>query len=167
MSNFMNTIRTIWKKMNKKAYRDAFVSGQISNTISAQIALLREERGWTQKQLADKAGMKQPRISALEDPNWENCEVETLKRLASALDVGLTVRFEPFSEVVSWASNVTDEKLVVANFANDHLVDASGLVPRQEPASNPSKPCPYEQAIATLQLHKLGPGSVTVQYLVQ
>jgi transcriptional regulator with XRE-family HTH domain len=107
--------------MKRKAYRDAFVSGHISTTVSAQIAMLREENGWTQKQLADKAGMRQPRISALEDPNCENYEVDTLKRLASAFDVGLTVRFEPFSEIVSWASSVTDAKIAVPSFEDDAI----------------------------------------------
>jgi transcriptional regulator with XRE-family HTH domain len=35
--------------------------------IAAQIKVLREQRGWTQKELADVSGMKQERICALED----------------------------------------------------------------------------------------------------
>jgi len=42
--------------------------------------MLREKEGWTQKQLAQKAGMSQSRISALEDPNYENYEIGTFKR---------------------------------------------------------------------------------------
>lgn len=119
LSSINSTISKIWKKLQRKAYRDGFVSAHISNTVASQIALLRSERGWTQKELAEKTGMKQSRISALEDPNYENIEVGTLRRLASAFDVGLMVRFAPFSEVVRWSAEVCENKLIVSDYAND------------------------------------------------
>jgi len=105
--------------MTNKEYRDSYVAGHISNTVASQILMLREARGWTQKELADKTGMGQSRISALEDPNYENIQVGTLKRLASAFDVGLTVRFVPFSEIVTWTADLSSEKLLVPDFTND------------------------------------------------
>jgi transcriptional regulator with XRE-family HTH domain len=105
--------------MATKDYRDAYVSAHVSNTVASQISMLREKEGWTQKQLAQKAGMSQSRISALEDPNYENYEIGTLKRVASAFDVALTVRFTPFSELVSWVTNLSSEKLLVASFSED------------------------------------------------
>lgn len=113
------TVRNLWKKMASKEYRDSYVAGHISNTVASQILMLREARGWTQKDLAEKAGMGQSRISALEDPNYENIQVGTLRRLASAFDVGLTVRFVPFSEVATWTAELSTEKLLVPDFAND------------------------------------------------
>ncbi len=113
------TVRGLWKKMTNKEYRDSYVAGHISNTVASQILMLREARGWTQKELADKTGMGQSRISALEDPNYENIQVGTLKRLASAFDVGLTVRFVPFSEIVTWTADLSSEKLLVPDFTND------------------------------------------------
>src|SRR5271163_3224325 len=98
--------RTIWKKMRSETYRRSFVDAHISNTIAAQIAAMREDRKWTQTALAEKAGMKQSRISALEDPDFENVEIATLKRIAAACDVALTVRFIPFSELAVWAANL-------------------------------------------------------------
>src|SRR5712692_6655899 len=109
----------IWKKMARKAYRDAFVAAHVSNTVASQIASLRNIRGWTQKQLADRADMRQSRISALEDPNYENIEVGTLRRLASAFDVGLTVRFVPFSELARWSAELSEEKLFVPTFEQE------------------------------------------------
>ena len=81
--------------MRGKAYRDSFVAAHVSNTIAAQIVALRTQRNWTQTRLAKEAGMKQSRISALEDPNNENIETKTLIRLASAFDIGLMVLFCP------------------------------------------------------------------------
>lgn len=118
-SSIISTINSIWKKMRRKPYRDAFIASHVSETVAAQIALLRSERGWTQKQLAEKTSMKQSRISALEDPNYENYEVGTLKRIASAFDVGLTVRFVPFSDVVRWSATLGPHKLTIADFEND------------------------------------------------
>jgi transcriptional regulator with XRE-family HTH domain len=118
-SGHTNTTAKTWKKMATKDYRDAYVSAHISNTVAAQIVTLREREGWTQKQLAQRSGMNQSRISALEDPNYENYEIATLKRVASAFDVGLTVRFCAYSEVVSWAMNLSSENLTVPTFATD------------------------------------------------
>jgi transcriptional regulator with XRE-family HTH domain len=117
MPSFINsTMKKIWKKMARKAYRDGYVSAHISNTVASQITKLRTAHGWTQTQLAEHAGMKQSRISALEDPNWENVEIATLQRIASACDVALTVRFAPFSELAEWAATLSDDKLLVPTY---------------------------------------------------
>jgi len=117
-----STMRKIWKKICKsKAYRDSYVAAHVSNTVAAQITLMREARDWTQSLLAEKAGMKQSRISTLEDPNYENIEVATLKRLASAFEVGLTIRFVPFSELVSWAEHHTANDLDAVPLEKDAL----------------------------------------------
>ncbi len=126
MSATMNTTaRQIWKKLENKEYRDSFVSSNISNTVSSQIYTLRDQRGWTQKELAQRAGMGQSRIPALEDPNLDNFEVGTLKRIASAFDVALVVRFVPFSELVGWTAGLSEENLAVQDFANDTLLPVS------------------------------------------
>jgi DNA-binding Xre family transcriptional regulator len=63
------------------------------NPVAEQIVFLRQRRGWTQKQLAEKIGMKQSRISMLENPNYGNIELKTLSRIAAAFRVKLSVRF--------------------------------------------------------------------------
>jgi transcriptional regulator with XRE-family HTH domain len=123
--SIITTLTQIWKKLRNKEYRDSYVAAHVSNTVASQISMLRERHGWTQKELAQKAGMSQSRISALEDPNYENIEVGTLKRLASAFDVALTVRFTPFSELATWTSELSEAKLLVADFANDSLPQAA------------------------------------------
>jgi transcriptional regulator with XRE-family HTH domain len=126
MSSSTNTtVKQIWKKLTNKEYRDSYVTAHISNTVASQIFMLREARGWTQKELANKAGMSQSRISALEDPNYENIEVGTLKRLASAFDVAVTVRFTPFSELATWTAELSAEKLLVPDFTNDRAPETN------------------------------------------
>jgi transcriptional regulator with XRE-family HTH domain len=111
--------------MKSKKYRDSYVAAHISNTIASQIAALREARGWTQKQLADKTGMKQSRISALENPNYENFTSGTLRRIASAFDVALTIRFTPFSELAQWTAELSPDRIAIPDFANDNLTTIS------------------------------------------
>lgn len=70
--------------------------------LRTQIRLIREARGWTQEELARRAGMKQPQISALENiyvPT--DVTVETLRRLARAMDVRLCMGFASWGSVIS------------------------------------------------------------------
>jgi transcriptional regulator with XRE-family HTH domain len=121
LSRMSSAVRTLWKGMKSREYRESFVASHVSNTIAAQIFMMREDRKWTQKALAEKAGMKQSRISAIEDPDFENIEIATLRRLASAFDVGLSVRFVPFSEIAVQAGNVGTSDLCVVDFRHDAL----------------------------------------------
>ena len=92
-------IKNLWSKFSEKEFRDAYSSHKIASDLSAQIYALREARNWTQYDLADRVGMKQPRISILEN-SCDNVSVETLRRVASALDVALSIKFVPFSQIV-------------------------------------------------------------------
>jgi transcriptional regulator with XRE-family HTH domain len=121
VSNDTDLIRQeLWESFRDKARRDAFVSSHISNNTGAQIFALRESRGWSQEKLASETGMAQPRISILEG-GYENYSLRTLKRFASAFDVALVVRFVPFSELLDWVTDISEEKLAPVGFANDNI----------------------------------------------
>ncbi len=62
--------------------------------LGRQILHLRLERGWTQKELADRAGTKQANISRLEN-GLLNPSVDMLQRVAEALGADLAVTLEP------------------------------------------------------------------------
>ncbi|HCY19521.1 MAG: hypothetical protein A2X87_02070 [Deltaproteobacteria bacterium GWC2_42_51] len=55
----------------------------------------REKAGITQTELARKMGVKQPMLSQLERGGISKATVETLKRIADALNSRLVVRIEP------------------------------------------------------------------------
>jgi transcriptional regulator with XRE-family HTH domain len=134
LSFISSTATKIWKKFERKAYRTAFVGAHISNTVSSQIVKLREKAGWTQTELARRAGMRQSRISTLEDPNYENFEVKTLLRIAAAFDVALTVRFIPYSELARWSGNLSNDDIVVPPFEEDELVEPAPIKSRGKSA---------------------------------
>jgi transcriptional regulator with XRE-family HTH domain len=115
-------------KLKNKEYRDAFIGSQISIGLPFQIRALREQKGWKQSDLAKNTGMLQPRISAIEAPGGAKFTIETLRRLASAFDVALIVRFVPFSELVDWSERFNPDEFKVSDFASD-----AGLIERKEP----------------------------------
>jgi transcriptional regulator with XRE-family HTH domain len=106
-------------RLKNKAYRQAFVASQINVGLPFQIRALREQNGWKQSVLAHKAGMLQPRISAMERPGEAKFNLETLRRLAAAFDVALVVRFVPFSELVNWSETFNPDTFAVLTFEQE------------------------------------------------
>ena len=119
MSANISTKRQLLGNLGDKEYRDSFVEAHLSTNVAAQIFSMREHRGWTQGQLAENTGMKQARISVLENPNYDKFSVRTLRRLASAFDVALVVRFVPFSQLIDWVVDLSPEDLTVRSFDED------------------------------------------------
>lgn len=108
-------------------YRDMYVESQITEALALQIRLLRESHPWTQAQLGQRAGTSQVVISRLEDPDYGNFTLKTLRRLALAFDVALIVRFAPFSELVDWTLTSSPGKLCPPDFEHD-----PGLYPQSD-----------------------------------
>lgn len=97
--NLFSKTKALWERLAKKEYRHAYVAASIENRLAAQIFALRNQREWNQSELAQRSGMLQPRVSKLED-SCNNVTISTLKRLASAFDVALSVKFVPFKDFV-------------------------------------------------------------------
>jgi transcriptional regulator with XRE-family HTH domain len=55
---------------------------------------LREQAGISQQRLAEKIGTKQPALSRLERGGFKKASMETLSKIAEALDARLVVRME-------------------------------------------------------------------------
>jgi transcriptional regulator with XRE-family HTH domain len=94
-----------------KEYAHAYAEDFVNAFVATQLKVLREQRGLTQAQLAELTGMKQSRISALEDINYGAWNLKTLRRLAAAFDVALTVKFESFSTFIEDVSTFSRERL--------------------------------------------------------
>lgn len=93
MSELANTLR---EEFREKEYRHVYANEFLNSSLATQIKVLREQHDWSQTELAEKAGMKQPRISALENVHYSSWSITTLQRLAEAFDVTLRVSFESF-----------------------------------------------------------------------
>lgn len=117
------------KNIKNKAYRDAFVEEHIGTGLSFQIRGIRTKLKLSQKQLAARIGTKQEAISRLENPDYGQFTLETLKKLASTFDVALIVRFVPFSELIDKVTSLSPRDLVVPDFANDEGLNDLGNAP--------------------------------------
>ena len=70
----------------------ALGSAQAEARLAVLLSQMRERRGWTQRQLADMAGIRQPQIARIESGTYFP-SLDTLWKLADALNA--TVKIGP------------------------------------------------------------------------
>ena len=107
------------RKFRDQEYRSSYVDSFLDSLVATQIRVLRQQRHLKQGELADLAGMKQSRISTLEDVNYASWNIRTLKRLAAALDVALVVKFESFGGILGDLNRMSREELERPSFQDD------------------------------------------------
>ena len=115
----MNINSSLMNELRNKEYRNGYVASQIRIGIPFQIRALRNQRGLNQEEFASLVGMSQPRVSELERPGERRPNIETLLRIAEAYDIGLQVRFVPFSELVEWAESFNPDDFSVPSFEEE------------------------------------------------
>lgn len=106
-------------RLRSKRARAAYVEAELVNGISAQIRVLRQQRGWNQKELAEKIGTTQGVVSRLEDASYGRYSIKTLLDLSSIFDISLFVRFMPFSQSIPATWDTRPEKLEVESFEDE------------------------------------------------
>ncbi|MDX6444884.1 MAG: hypothetical protein QOH71_1958 [Blastocatellia bacterium] len=116
MSELTKNLREEFKD---KETRHIYAEDFLNTLIATQLKVLREDHEWTQTQLAQEAGMQQERISVLENINYESWSVKTLKRLAKALDVRLSIKFESFGSFLKDFDSFNRETLQCPSFEDD------------------------------------------------
>lgn len=134
MSEFVEKLR---QEFLDKEYADAYTEEFFNLYIATQIKVLREQRNLTQAQLADLSGMKQERISVLENANYESWSIKTLRKVARAFDVTLHVTFETFSHAIAEADK----------FGRDSLE----RMPREDDLREPMSPVVSEASVVEMQ----------------
>jgi len=117
--------RRLFQDLQDKYYRSEYVSSSVDVGVASQIKALREQRNWNQTKLAEEANMHQVRISALENPS-HSPTLKTLKKLATAFDVALMVRFVPFSDLAKWKLSLSPNSLEVPSFNEENDVMETG-----------------------------------------
>lgn len=102
-----------------KDYAHAYMDSHQSTRLATQIKVLREQRGLTQKQLAELSKMRQERICALENVDNDGWTITSLRKLARAFDTTLQVSFIPFSQGIRDIAGFSREYLQVEGREND------------------------------------------------
>ena len=116
MSRITEKAENLWRKFQSRDYREAYVDSRLGTSVAFQVAAMREDRGWTQAELAQKMDAQQPLVSRIE--RGDSVTLSTIKRIAAAFGVAVEVSFVPFSE---FAKSVVAERLDrhVASFEDD------------------------------------------------
>ncbi len=109
----------MWKNLSDKDFRKQFIDEHVNVGIAFQIRSLRNRQQLKQFELAQLMDVKQPLISSWENPNYGKYSLQTLKDLARAFDVGLLVRFVPFSTLVDWTINLTSDFIAPPSFSEE------------------------------------------------
>jgi len=83
------------QQMKKPGFKKAWLKLDAEFELLESMLKLRERAGMTQQRLAEKIGTKQPALSRLERGGFKKASMETLSKIADALDARLVVRLEP------------------------------------------------------------------------
>jgi len=89
------------EELEDREFRNQFFRTEREIDIPAQIKNLRKFRELNQAELAERVGTKQSAISRLERSQDANPELETLVKIAEALDARLSVVIEPYEVVIA------------------------------------------------------------------
>lgn len=100
-------------------YREAALESEIEHSVAWQVRVNREERGLSQKQLADLMETGQSAVSKLEDPAGGDFRMSTLIKAAHAFRCALIVKLVPYSEFASAMSDVRPDRLLACDFESD------------------------------------------------
>jgi len=83
------------EKMKDPDFRMAWKSLDTEFELINSMLKARGKAGLSQKELAERIGTKQPALSRLESGGFEKATLETLKKIADALDAQLIVKLQP------------------------------------------------------------------------
>ena len=128
MSELVDKLRP---EFQDEEYRHSYAEECLNTMIASQIKVLREQRELTQSALASKAEMLQPRLSIMENADYSSWSVSTLKRLAKAFDLALSVKFEAFSEVILDFEEMSKETLSRPSFKDDPVFRSAKISTRR------------------------------------
>ncbi|MBE1499614.1 ribosome-binding protein aMBF1 (putative translation factor) [Amycolatopsis lexingtonensis] len=92
------TDRTSWSELREELGVDrthhAYEAARIAFELGAEVRTLREERGWTQTELAERAGMTQSAMARFE-AGGTIPTLPVLERVATALQMRLSIALSP------------------------------------------------------------------------
>ena len=91
--------RTSWEDLKAARAGDsavgaAYAAAKLAFELGVQVRGLREDRGWSQRDLATQTGMSQPAIARFE-AGGTTPTLPILERIANAFDTTLSIELKP------------------------------------------------------------------------
>ena len=114
--------RKLLEKLQRRAYRHAYLAEHVRQRIAYQVRALRVQRRWNQGKLSNLLGKPQSVVCRLEDPSYGKLSVQTLLEIANVYDVALEVRFVPYSLFLQKSRDVSPISMQVPEFKDDVAV---------------------------------------------
>ena len=81
------------EELKHSDFKKAFDEEDIFASLAIQIAKLREEKGFTQKKMAQMLHTSQQMVSRIEDPRNDSFSLKTLVKIAQTFNKKLFVQF--------------------------------------------------------------------------
>lgn len=129
---------SLWSKLSERGYRGEFSGAILKRLVSLQIRAIRKSLGMTQEELALKAEITQGVVSRAEDPNYGNLTLNNIGRIAAGLDRAVICKFVPFSELVSFLDNLSEEQFEkLPDFENENRERSRSVTSNHE--ANPER----------------------------
>lgn len=105
--------RKLLRKLRDKEYRHEFLSASVRGGVAYQMQSLRRQDGSSQQRFSAKVGKTQTQISRLEDTEYPGCTVQTLIDVASALGIGLVIKFVSLDVMLRETEDSSDSAFAV------------------------------------------------------
>jgi ribosome-binding protein aMBF1 (putative translation factor) len=86
------------RRMAEPGAAEAYAAARLAFELGQAVREMREQRGWTQTQLAQASGLTQPAVARFEAGGTVPT-ISVLERLANALEAELVVRLAPRASV--------------------------------------------------------------------
>ncbi len=135
----MTTFEDIWRKLSKsKKYRESYALALLKRSVPFQIKTLRKKYFGSQAELGNAAGITQGVVSRAEDQDYGNLTLNTVGKIAGGFDVAFIGRFVPFSELVKFSVELSEEQFgTIPTFGEENaglglMPHFGGLVPIQQ-----------------------------------
>ena len=86
------------EELKDPEFRRAYEESEEEFAVAEEIIRLRIAKGWTQRELAERAHTSQPAIARLESGNYRNVSLSFLRKLGAALGAVPVVHMEPVGD---------------------------------------------------------------------
>jgi transcriptional regulator with XRE-family HTH domain len=116
--SFVSRQTRVSRLLKSKTARNAYVFENIKRMVPFQIRTMREERGWSQGRAGEALGKPQNVVSRLESPAYGKLTLQTLLDIAQGFDVGLLIKFVPFSRLVREYEDLSSKALSAQSVGN-------------------------------------------------
>lgn len=136
MTDFDRRLNEIFADVSPRERADAALALDIADQVTA----LRQLRGVTQAQLAEKLGKTQQAISKIENPTHAGHSLARLHDLLAALDATVDVTLVPLEGLAAYRKQFSRKPVLEARLAK--MAVEEGL-PREESAEDATLPSPY------------------------